>query len=112
MKQHVKMSIENKGKGSGKKEERYQDLLGSTEAFNNMAEFWEKNALSIQLIAADELLDYCQSTVFTSEEYIAFTLGLGKIGTALQAIWDERQAYINQNAFLNNSDSSLPIVSE
>lgn len=106
------MSIENKAKGSGEKGEKYQDLLGSTEAFNNMAEFWEKNALSIQLIAADELLDYCQNTVFTSEEYAAFTLGLGKIGSVLQAIWDERQALVNQSKFLNNSDSSLPIVSE
>jgi hypothetical protein len=111
MKKYVKMSLENTAKGTGKKEEKYQDLLGSKEAFNNVAEFWEKNALSIQLIAADELIEYCQNTVFTSEEYAAFTLGLGKIGSVMQAVWSERQALVNQNSFLNNPNS-LPIVSD
>ena len=109
---HVKTSIENKAKGSGKLENKYQDLLGSKEAFNNIAEFWQNNALAIQLIAADELLDYCQTHIFTSEEYAAFTLGLGKIGSALQSTWEERQVLINKNVLLEKPGNSLPLVSE
>ena len=109
---HIKKSIENKAKGTGKTEYKYQDLLGSTESFNNVAEFWQNNALAIQLIAADELLEYCQTHIFTSEEYAAFTLGLGKVGSALQSVWMERQALINKNQLIDNPSNGLPLVSE
>ena len=74
----------------------YERLLGSQEEMNLIAEFWEKNAKLIHLIATDELIKYCGEGSFTSEEAAAFKLGLGKLGVAMQSCWNERQAKINQ----------------
>ena len=77
----------------------YARLLGSMEGLNTIAEFWEQNAKLIHLIATDELIKYLADdyNVFTSDECAAFKAGLGKVGAAMQACWEERQAIIRQS---------------
>jgi len=84
--------IENKAKEGTP----YERLLGSSREMNKIAEFWEKNAKLIHLIATDELIKYCEGAEFTSEEVSAFKLGLGRVGAAMQSCWEERQKKIAQ----------------
>jgi len=85
--------IENKAKEGTP----YERILGSMEGLNAIAEFWEKNAKLVHLIATDELIKYCEEELFANYECAAFKSGLGKVGAAMQACWEERQAIIRQS---------------
>lgn len=57
-----------------------EKVLGDISRVARVAEFWEVNADLIELISANELLEYAQTEVFDSKEFAAFSKGVGKMG--------------------------------
>lgn len=85
-KKTVQKLIENRGLNSTK----CQKVLGSLESLYAIADFWEHQAGAMQLISANEMIEYIQTQKFSSEESAAFLLGLEKFPIFFKACKDER----------------------
>ena len=68
-----------------------EKVLGDLSRVYRVADFWDTNADLIELIAANELLEYATTERYTSEESSAFRAGLHKMGMFMARCADERK---------------------
>jgi hypothetical protein len=67
-----------------------EKVLGDLSRVYRMADLYTSNADLIELIVANELLEYCSTETFTTEEYAAFRKGVQKIGEFMGECAKER----------------------
>lgn len=68
-----------------------EKVLGDLSRVYRIADFYDTNSDLLELIAANELLDYAASGSFTSEEFATFKLGIHKIGVFMSECAKERK---------------------
>ncbi len=83
----VKKLIDNRGVNSTE----CQKVLGSLEELYAIADFWERQAGGVHLIATNELIEYTENETFDNKELIAFKKGLARLPLFFQECWEERQ---------------------
>lgn len=61
-----------------------EEILGSLDVVAAMAVIWQVNKDTLKTIELALLLDYCQSRVFTKEEFESFRFGLSAMNLFLE----------------------------
>lgn len=67
-----------------------EKILGDLSRVYRIADLYTSNADLLELIATNELIDYCSTETFTPEELVAFRKGLRKIGEFMSECAKER----------------------
>lgn len=86
-KESVKKLIDNKGVDTTE----CLKVVGSLENLYAIANFWETQAASMQLIGINELLEYTNTNKFNSEQLDAFKIGLAALPSFFQDCLEEKQ---------------------
>jgi len=82
-----------------------EKVLGDLSRVYRIADFWDINSDIVELIAANELLDYATERDFDSKEFAAFKLGLNKMGQFMSACAMERKV-IEQSKVVESDGGS------
>ena len=99
----TKKLLENRGK----KATYCEKILGDLEGLYLLADFWERQAGLVHLIATNELLEYIDNESFDNKELDAFRCGLSMIPLFLQKCLEERQ-FIEKGKLKTTAPFSLP----
>lgn len=72
---------------------RAEALLGSRDAVTDFANFWKRNAQSLEMIASVALVNFCKDNEFTPSEFKAVKIGIHAINDVFLQCVDEQMKY-------------------